>query len=111
MKSIETLPTIPRIGGLHGNRLEITTLKLHSMNLTQGYICMYVCLPDTIKSNSNKKHMVKAHQKYKLSGFYNRDCSDSCLKDFDTTQSFGWIPMFWRIIMPSSVLLKNEVQS
>jgi len=52
--------------------------------------------------------MVKAHQKYKLSGFYNRDWSDSCLQDFDTTQSFGWIPMFWSILMPSSVLLTKS---
>jgi len=63
MKSTESLLTIPRIRGLHGIHLEITTLpKSHSMdltygyiwmnltqvyiwmNLTQGYICMYVCL-------------------------------------------------------------------
>lgn len=56
------------------------------------------------------RNMVQTHQKYKLSGFYNMDCSDTGLKDFDTTQSFGLTPMFWRIIMSSSVLLKNEVQ-
>jgi len=42
MKSNETLPTIPRIGGLHGNHLEITTLSYTAV--TQGYIRTYVCL-------------------------------------------------------------------
>jgi hypothetical protein len=42
--------------------------------------------------------MIKAHQKYKVSGYYNRDCSDSCRKDFDTT-------VFW---IDTNVLEDND---
>jgi hypothetical protein len=54
-ETTETLLTIPRIRGLHGNRLEITTLlKSHNVNLTQGMSVRMSAGHN--ECNNNKKH-------------------------------------------------------